>query len=49
MNFSFHVDFLLNLLTLARFEARVGLANNVDASLATNDLAVRVTVLERFK
>ena len=35
-------------LTLAGFEARVRLADYVDATLTANDLAVGVTVFERF-
>jgi len=38
-----------NQLTLTRLEARIGLADYVDAALTANDLAVRVTVFERFK
>jgi len=32
-------------LTLTGFETRVGLADNVHAALATDDLAIRVTTL----
>jgi hypothetical protein len=35
-------------LTLAGFEARVGLVNDVDAALAAHNLAVGVAVLEGF-
>jgi hypothetical protein len=39
----------LNLsLTLTGFEARVRLADYVDATLTANDLAVGVTIFERF-
>jgi hypothetical protein len=36
-------------LALTRFEARIGLADYVDTTLTTNDLAVWVTVFERFE
>jgi hypothetical protein len=35
-------------LALAGFETRVGLVNDVDAAFAAHNLAVGVTVLERF-
>ena len=36
-------------LTLTRFKAWVGLANDIDTTFATHNLAVGVTVFERFK
>ena len=55
MEISFHGDMLLiklmqlePFLTLTGFEARVRLANYVDATLSANDLAVGVTIFERF-
>jgi hypothetical protein len=34
---------------LARLEARVGLANDINAAAATHNLAVRVTALQRLE
>ena len=34
---------------LTRFEARVGLADNIDTPLTTNDLAVGMAAFERFE
>ena len=55
MEISFHGDMpsdkfsvVQTLLTLAGFEARVRLANYVDATLTANNLAVGVTVFKRF-
>ena len=50
MNISFHskCPFGGFGLSLTRFKARVRLADDVNASLTTNYLAVRVTVFERF-
>ena len=56
MEISFHGDMSSNkfsevlnpFLTLACFEARIRLADYVDATLTTNNLAVGVTVFERF-
>lgn len=53
MEISFHGDRPSNKvecgLALTRFEARVRLADYIDATLTTNDLAVRVTIFERFE
>jgi ribosomal protein L21E len=53
MDISFHSEMPSNKyysgLTLACLKARVSLADYVDATLTTNDLAVRVTVFERFE
>ena len=53
MEISFHGDMPSNKvecrLTLTRFEAGIGLADYIDATLATDDLAVGVTVFERFE
>ena len=48
MDFCFH-GYTCQLLALARLETRVGLANYVDTTLPTNNLAVRMTVLERLE
>jgi hypothetical protein len=55
MAFFFHGKILLGSelrsrvsLALAGFEARVRLVNDVDAALAAHNLAVGVTILERF-
>ena len=52
MDISFHsknVSLLIWRLALTRFKARVRLADYVNTALTTNNLAVRVTVLERFE
>lgn len=56
MNFSFHgrmpskyVRAGCRRLTLARLKTRIGLADYIDTALTTHNLAVGVTVLERFK
>lgn len=46
MSFGFHDG---NFLALAGFEARVAFANDVDAAVAPDHLAVRMARLERFK
>lgn len=48
MTFFFHVTKIVSGLTLACLEARVSLVNNINTSLTTNYLAVRMAVFKRL-
>jgi hypothetical protein len=48
MTFFFHGIKMVSGSTLACFKARVSLVNNVDPSLTTNNLTVRVAIFKRL-
>jgi hypothetical protein len=49
MAFLLHKSREIKGLALARLVARVGLVDHIDTTFAADDLAIRVTLLERFK